>query len=201
MTDGLIPIAIDQSLVAVEEMAAAWIDSREDRAELDQARTLLAAWRRHYARGSDEAEAARRLDLRAERRIGALLPVKVPGPVRDSTSRTPDAERQAESRARALAAVPAPIFEEELAKPKPSRDRIVARAIVDHQPDPGIEESRRLLHVVKGPRSDSWPHLFDVDLLDAGAIATVEETIDTWAKWSAAWRHGLAERQKLRRVR
>jgi hypothetical protein len=205
MTDGLtlFPVPTEQSLVASEETAAEWIDSREDPDELRRAQALLEAWRQHYMRGSAEADAAKRLHLRAERRLGMLLPKRRPGrPAKSSRPVTVSgAERVAESRARALASVPEQLFEEELAKPKPSRERILAKALTTEQTiDPVLDESRRLVRVVWYPPRDSWPDRFEMEHLNAGAITTIEENIDTLRKWAAAWEAALASSRKLRRV-
>ena len=103
-----------------------WIDSQEDGDEIRKARALLAAWRQHAERGSAERDAAIRLDIRCERRLGQLpeMAPKRPGPSKIVTaSHEPAhaAERKALSRARALAAIPQAVFEEKIAEPKPSR--------------------------------------------------------------------------------
>ena len=87
-----------------------WIDSQEDGDEIRKARALLAAWRQHAERGSAERDAAIRLDIRCERRLGQLpeMAPKRPGPSKIVTaSHEPAhaAERKALSRARALAAI------------------------------------------------------------------------------------------------
>jgi hypothetical protein len=114
---------------------------------------VLAAWKQHAQRGSAERDAAIRLDIRCERRIGQLPEVaaKKSGPAPEFvTTRhepTPAAERKAESRARALAAIPQEVFEEKLAEPKPSREKLVAVAIVPEPTiDPALEEQIRLSH-------------------------------------------------------
>jgi hypothetical protein len=203
MTDGmsLFPVPTEQSLVAAEETAAAWIDGREDPDELRRAHALLEAWRQHYMRGSAEADAAKRLHLRAERRLGMLLPKRRPGrPAKsEQVVQISAAERVAESRARALASVPSDLFEEELAKPKPSRERILAKALTrEPTADPALDESRRLLKVVWYPPRDSWPDRFEMEHLNAGAISTIEEEIATLRKWATAWEAALASSRNLR---
>ena len=81
---------------------------------------------------SGESDAAIRLDIRVERRLGMLVgnPMTPQQAGAVTESHSSEAERKSIQRARALAAIPTTTFEEVLAEPKPSRAKVLARAIV-----------------------------------------------------------------------
>jgi hypothetical protein len=208
MNGALAIIPQGSSLVEREPQVAAWIDDQEDGAVLAQARALLAAWRQHSERGSAERDAAIRLDIRCERRLGQL-PEAAPKPdERDRvTGRyagepTPTAERMALSRARALAAIPAERFEEVLAAPKPSREKLLTEAVMPIRTvDPVLDESSRMLRLLQFPTPVSWPDQSDVSLLDEKAVASIRDAVDSWRRWADRWEGALASFAELRRIK
>ena len=124
----LIP-QIGAALAEHEPRIAAWIGDEADRDVLEEARRRLDYYRARAERGSDERDAATRLGIRIDRRLGQL-PEAAPAPpaYRDAghAVRRSEAEGRALSRARALAAIPADVFEEKLAEPHPTRARLLA---------------------------------------------------------------------------
>lgn len=200
----LIPAPSGGSLVERESQVATWIDEQDSAEEIRKARALLAAWKAQAERGSDEREAAIRLDIRCERRIG-MLPETAPRQGHRSdlsqTVRSSHAEEQALSRARALATIPEATFEEVLAEPKPSREKLLKTAVVPEPTvDPSAEESARVHRIVRGPSTEMWPHLFDVDLLNDKAVMTIRESVDSWRRWCERWDEALPDVPRLRRV-
>jgi hypothetical protein len=197
------------SLVDREPQVVAWVDEQTDAQLLREARALLSAWKRHSERGSAERDAAIRLDIRCERRLGQLpeaAPKPQGGDRRRSASQpvtqVPGAERMALSRARALAAIPQDVFEEKLAEPKPSREKLVAVAIVPEPTvDPVAEESARIHRNLKGPSKDSWPTAFDPSMLNEKAVLTIRETQESWRRWCDRWDEALASVPQMRRVK
>lgn len=123
----LIPEApVGAALSARTQAITAWLASEEDVEVLREARRRLA----YYKRLPEEVEAARELDIRAERRLGQLLG---PAMTREQTggltsSKTSPAEQVAAHRARALAAIPTPIIEGVLSQPNPSRAKVMRAA-------------------------------------------------------------------------
>lgn len=206
MTTALIPAPALGSLVEREPDVAAWIDEQDDAGEIRKARALLAAWRTTAERGSQEREAAVRLDIRCERRIG-MLPEAAPVPAgRPSQSGQPvrntEAEGRALSRARALAAIPDDTFEEVIAEPHPSREKLLRAAVVPEPTvDPTGEESARVHRLIRGPSTEMWPHLFDVDLLNEKAVLTIRESVDSWRRWCQRWDEAVPSIPQIRRVK
>ena len=209
MNGALAIIPQGSSLVEREPQVAAWIDDQEDGAVLAQARALLAAWRQHSERGSAERDAAIRLDIRCERRLGQLpeaAPVPRSGPAHPGTFgqavRTSEAEGRALSRARALAAIPAERFEEVLAAPKPSREKLLTEAVMPIRTvDPVLDESSRMLRLLQFPTPVSWPDQSDVSLLDEKAVASIRDAVDSWRRWGDRWEGALASFAELRRIK
>ena len=209
MNGALAIIPQGSSLVEREPQVAAWIDDQEDGAVLAQARALLAAWRQHSERGSAERDAAIRLDIRCERRLGQL-PEAQKVPPQESGRRggvtagdaLPSAERMALSRARALAAIPAERFEEVLAEPKPSREKLLTEAVMPIRTvDPVLDESSRMLRLLQFPTPVSWPDQSDVSLLDEKAVASIRDAVDSWRRWADRWEGALASFAELRRIK
>lgn len=204
MTSALALIPQGASLVEREPQVAEWIDAQDDMEALRQARALLAAWRSHAERGAVERDAAVRLDIRAERRIGALLGPPMPREERGALTerQSSPVEQQAASRARALAAVPVATFEAVIAEPKPSRAKLLAAAIVPEPTvDPSAEESARVHRIVRGPATDSWPRAFDTAMLNDKAVATIRESVESWRSWCDQWDAALDAAPRLRRIR
>jgi hypothetical protein len=196
------------SLVEREAQVAAWIDEQKDAQELRKAKELLAFWRIHAERGSSERDAAIRLDIRCERRLGQLPEAapKPPGPaagiVTARNEPTPTVERVALSRARAIAAIPQPLFEEKLAEPKPSREKMLAVAVIPNPTvDPVEDESARVFRNLRGPARESWPSAFDLSLLNEKAVLVVRQTQESWCRWCDQWDAALVEVPQLRRVK
>jgi hypothetical protein len=137
--DALSLIVRGASVVDLQPQAVAWIHEQNDTEPLHNLRAELSKWHQRAARASAERDVAYRLDIRAERRIGELLgPPELPevsGAKRGVTDgyASPPAERMAASRARALSEVPDETFEAVLAKPKPSRAKVLAAAAVAAQ--------------------------------------------------------------------
>ena len=206
-TSALALIPQGASLIEHEQQVASWIEDQQDASELRRARALLAAWRMHAEHGSGERDAAIRLDIRVERRLGMLpdtapKPAGRPGKMQTRRPELSAAEQRALSRARALAAIPTTTFEEVLAEPKPSRAKVLARAIVSEPTrDPIAEESARVYHLTRPPKPLSWPANFQVDLLNEKAVLTIRETVESWRRWCDRWEAALATTPKLRSVK
>lgn len=193
MTDALIPRPSAGSLVEREPSVAAWIDDQDDVAELQRARALLAAWRTQAERGSAERDAAIRLDIKAEIRIGRL-PEAAPKPRGENTDvtgryigtpdPTPPAERVALSRARALAKAAERVDVDAVLATKPSRARVLAAAI---EPTPDLEDIADRLRTPEQQRQariSAWKATASRLAVDYGRIdppPTREEAPDTWA--------------------
>lgn len=120
------------ALAEAEPRIRDWLEDESDFATLREAKNRLDALHTYYARGSEDAAAARRLSLDAERRMGQLpeaasvpagRPAQSAQPVRNS-----HAEGIALSRARALANVPVDTYEQVRASPRPSRAAAVTAA-------------------------------------------------------------------------
>lgn len=192
------------SLIEREPFLAGWIGHQTDAAKLAEARAALAAVKKRAERAPEEREAATRLDLRIVRRLGQL-PEAQPRPPKLVTGRNeaaPGSERVALSRARAIASIPEPVFEERLAEPKPTQAKLLAAAIVPEPTiDPRRDESARAHRHVRGPAPESWPHQFDLALLDEGAMATIRESLDSWQRWCQRWTEAVASSPGIRRVK
>jgi hypothetical protein len=205
VTSALAIIPQGSSLVEREPQVAAWIDDQEDAAVLAQARALLAAWRQHSERGSAERDAAIRLDIRCERRLGQLPEAAPKQGARSDLSqpvRSSHAEVQALSRARALAAIPAERFEEVLAEPKPSREKLLTEAVMPTRTvDPVLDESSRMLRLLQFPTPVSWPDQVVVSLLDEKAVASIRDAMDSWRRWADRWEDALASHAGIRRIK
>ena len=195
------------SLVEIEPKVAAWIDQEDDGAILRLARDRLAAWRHHAEAGSAERDSAIRLDIRCERRLGQL-PEAAPKPqgqrsdLLPGVTGSPTAERVALSRARALAAIPREVFEEVIAEPKPSREKLLAAAIIPSPTvDPVAVESARVHQLLRGPARGSWANEFDVPMLNEKAVLTIRETQESWLRWCERWDTALADVPAMRRIK
>jgi hypothetical protein len=206
-TSALAIIPQGVSLAEREPQVAAWID-QADTEEVKRARALLAAWRSHAEHGSAERDAAIRLDIRCERRLGQLPEAapKPPGPaagiVTARNDPTPTAERVALSRARAIAAIPKEVFEEKLAEPKPSREKMLVAAIIPNPTvDPALDEQIRLSRIVKDPPAAWFPGGFDPSLLDEQSVMILRWHLEAWRKWCDQWEAALDAVPTLRRVK
>lgn len=194
------------SLVTREPFLTRWIEDQTDATALADARAALAALRKRAERAPEEREAATRLDLRIVRRLGQLpeaQPVPAGRPAKSLQRVTnTGAGRVALSRARAIASIPDPVFEERLAEPKPTQAKLLATAIIPNPTtDPRREESARVHRHVRGPGPESWPDQFDLGLLDKDGMATIQESLDSWQRWCERWVEALASAPGIRRIK